>query len=473
MSSLSEEQRKSFRLFLESPYLNSNGRLLRFLDILAQDKDAIDTGASSPEVIWQKGLSQGPFHKNGFDKICSELLAALTNFLGLEVYMQQNELRFAHQFEAYVDGGLDEWVPGLFKTFAGKKELFSPDSVDGMYAKMHFLRNQSVYQFRQPRAPHGESLLEIDKALTEFFLAQKLEIASALANYNQLFPTGLELGDKTWMVEILENRFDEFSPFIRLHYLGFLTVNGSEAHFLRLKSELALQREQLAEDDGMHLYRLALNFCYFKLNEGEDRFEQEIASLLLELLETKWLLKEGQLIPEQFKNIVTIQLRQGETSWVRNFIDEWEGRLSDDHGGAAIVYNRAVLAFFESRHTDSLLGMEQVLDSFKADVFYGLDARLYQIKALYERNLPDDSLGMESKLNSFRVYVLRNNKVGKGDQEHYKSFVKLCRRLMVLRGEVGEKRQKKIEKFLSGLSSLRPVSNRSWFIKMANELKNA
>lgn len=472
LSKLNGEQRKSFRSYLASPYLNSNGRLLRFMEILEEEVFEGEN-ESSPEEIWEMGLSQGPYHANGFDKICAELLAAVNAFLGLEAYLQRPELVAVDQFEGYVDGGLDEWVPSMFKGIAAKHEAAFSQSSEGLYAYMRLLRSYSVHLFRQPRAPRGEWLIDIDDALTNFFLAQKLELAAALSNYNQVFQSNFELPDEAWMVDRLEAVFDSLPLYIRLHYLGYLTAGGSEAHFRRLKAELADKRDQVPPDEGKHLYRLALNFCYFRLNVGEEAYEAEADQLILELLETNWLLQDGRLPPEHFKNIVSVRLRQGALEWTEAFVAQWEDKLTDDHDGAAKLYNRAVLAFFKGEHGNCIRLMEEVLRDFKGDVYYGLDARLYQIKALYERNAPDDFLELESRLNAFRVFVLRNKKVGEIDQGHYKNFVKQCRRLVRLRDEFSENRRVKIKKFLSELSGMQPVSNRKWFEQMAADLGGA
>lgn len=471
LNQLSEEKKKRFNSYLNSPYLNSNGRLIRFWEILAREMFGKDDVELTPEEIWSRGLSTGPFHSNGFDKICAELLAAVNGFLGMEIYMSQTELQAVHQFEAYVDGGMDEWVPSLYKTLSNKYQGEFARKPDGMYAWMRLVRNYSVYLFRQPRSLRGEWLLDIDAALMDFFLAQKLELAAALSNYNQLFKSELEIPDEAWLIERVEASFEDLSPYIRLQYLGYLTVRGSEEHFERLKAELAIQRNTLPEDEGKHLYRLALNFCYFRLNEGKDRFEQEADELLLELLDIGWLQEDGLLPPEQFKNIISLKLRRGELEWAKVFFSEWESRLTDNQNGAALRYNRATLAFFEKRYSECIREMDEVMRDFKADVFYGLDARLYQIKALFERNDHDDLLELESRLNSFRVFVLRDKKVGEIDKGHYKNFVKQCRRLVRLRDEVGEKRGDKIEKFLSDLSGLRPISNKKWFESMAATIK--
>ena len=472
LSKFSEDQRKSFRAYLASPYLNSNGRLVRFMEILEVEMFE-GGGECTPEEIWGMGLSQGPYHANGFDKICAELLAAANAFLGLETYLNRPETAAADQFEGYVDEGLDEWVPGMFKAISTKYGDAFSQSSEGLYAHMRLLRSYSVHLFRQPRAPRGEWLLDIDQALTHFFLAQKLELAAALSNYNQVFQSDFHLPDETWLVDRLEAGFDTFPPYIRLHYLGYLTASGSEPHFHRLKAELAQHKDQVPPDEGKHLYRLALNFCYFRLNEGAEQFEAEAEGLLLELLDNGWLLEDGKMPPEHFKNIVSVRLRQGDVDWVKDFIGQWEDALTDGHGGAAKVYNRAVLAFFEGKYGQCIRAMEEVLRDFKADVYYGLDARLYQIKALYERNGPDDFLDLESRLNSFRVFVLRNKKVGEIDQLHYKNFVKQCRRLVRLRDELDGERERKIKKFLSGLSGGQTVSNRRWFEQMVAELDSA
>lgn len=464
--SLPPDEWTAFRAYLESPYLNSNGRILRLFHLIHQYILSGDPAQPDPEAsdFWEQGLSSGPFHANGFDKLCAELLAALNDFLVLQQFKSASHRQAPLLMEAYLDHHLGEWIPALDKLLAGRyAEDFKRDP-EGMMHEMKFLRARSVHLLRQPRAPRGESLLDLDAALTRAFLAQKLEIAAGLSTVNRILNTDHQLPEEQMMLDLVEQHYDTLPPFIQVQYLGYLTAARREnSHYHAFRKALEQHRKRLPPDDAEHLFRIALNHCFYRLNEGDLDFLAETDQLLVQFLEEGWLLFKGKLPPEHYKNIISVRLREGHLEWVEAFIETWGPQLTNDHAGAAQIYNQGVLDYYKGAYSEAMRAMEEVLRDFKADVYYGLDARLIQIKCLFSRNSPDDADDLETRLNSFRVFVLRNKKIGDLDQAQYKNFVKVARRLIKLRSEPKHLRPAKTKKFLSELLRIHPLSSRKWF----------
>jgi hypothetical protein len=222
-------------------------------------------------------------------------------------------------------------------------------------------------------------------------------------------------------------------------------------------------------DEGLRreMYTVALNFCAFRINQGDENFLRPADRLYLKLLEAGWL-SRGDLLPsEQFKNIVSLRLRLGEVAWTAQFIEDYGQRLTNAHDGLALSYNRAVLKFYERDYDAAIRMFDEVLRDVKSDMYYGTDARVFMLKSFYDRNRPDDDYLIDSQSNAFRVYITRNKRLGETDQQQYLNFAKLYRRLVDLRAQGWSvAASAKLRKALLGL----PLSDRHWFEAKLGEL---
>ncbi len=467
-AALESNERKSFGLYLVSPLFGLGHRLEELRAVLEEMVAAPEEVDLDAETIWKLLPStQTAFRANGFDKLCAELMNALNDFLALQEFRAKPSTIASHQLSAYVERNLDEFVPRVYENLRDKLgEDLEKDSA-GLYAHLELSQRYGEYVFRKPRMPRGEQLIEIDARLNAFFFAKKLEIASLVDIYNQAFSAGLALPYTDMIERIVDEPEDRFPLLVRMRALAWmLTSTCEDQYYWQLKTLLIEKMDKLARDQQRTLFHLLLNHCVFRINGGNEEFEAEMDELQLTMLDFELFLVDGKMPPAQFKNIIYVRLLNGAFDWVVTFIDEWEGRLSNDHGGCSPIYNKAVLNFYEGEYNACIRKMEQVLRDFKEDVFYSLDARIYILMCLYEKGKQEDVLAqLESGLNAFRVYLLREKRLGDARKERYSNLVKQFRRLMSLSLEAPVKRVKKAEKFLEILDSLQPASNRKWFIK--------
>ena len=163
-----------------------------------------------------------------------------------------------------------------------------------------------------------------------------------------------------------------------------------------------------------------------------------------------------------------LQLAVGRVEWVHDFLENTRTKIDGDAHGLAIQYNEAVLAFFEGRQKDCFLGMERVLRDFKEDLYYVIDARVYQLMALYEMGLEEDRFEeFEARNNALRVFLVRENRVSELFRERYQNLVKQFRRLHGIRQERPDQRRLLATRYIHSLTKIKPASNRRWFQRQA------
>jgi hypothetical protein len=464
-AALSLGEREAFGLYLASPYHNTSQRLVDFRQLLEEGLLQQPQQLSTEEV-WRllPGVTT-EYRANGFDKLCAELLAALNDFLALQNFRSHAATVASHQLEAYVDRHLDEWVPGVFEGLVEKLGKDLERDAEGLYADLEITRIFGIQQFRVNRLPPGEQLLKIDQKLNAYYFARKLELASALDSYNQVFKAGLELSYNHFLKEVFEKDASEFPLLVQMHAIAWLLTQYRKKEFyFQLRELLKLHSGKIPEFEVHTLNRIALNYCVFQTNLEETEFEAETDEMYLRLLDNGGLLMEGKLGPATFKNIVQLRLRLGFENWTEKFIQDWGRQLVDDHSGYALIYNQAVLDFYKGEYGRCLKELENVLRDAKGDLHYGVDARVYSLMAVYELNKVEDwAMEFESRLNAFRVYLIRENKLDDIRKERYQNLIKQFRMLMNLKNELPKLRKRKAEKFLQTLAQLKPVPNRKWF----------
>lgn len=472
-AALPDDERAAFGCYLASPYFNVGQRLVDFRQLLEEALVQRPDQDLTAEEAWKllPGVATD-YRPNGFDKLCSELLTALNDFLAVQEFRAHPATVASHQLGAYVERHLDEWVPGMFEALVERLGKDLERDAEGLYAHMSLLHAYGRYMFRHERMPQAEQLVRIDRKLNESFFARKLELAAAMDAYNKSFKSSITLPHLNLLKEEFEAGGKEYPVLLQAQSLAWLMSHFHlPGHYFALKMLLQKEEGSLPLDEVKTLYRLMMNFCLGQVNLENESFEAELDELYRTLLANGLLLSGGKLSPAHFKNIVQMGLRTGDLQWVELFVHEWGERLTEDHFGCALRYNLAALSFHKGEFSKCLKEMEVVMRDYKADVYYGLDSRIYGLMALFELNKEEDRVQeFDARLNAFRLYLIRDEKLGDAKKKRPLNLVKQFRRLMGLYHQPESERQKKAIAVLKGFESLKPAANRKWFERQVAEL---
>lgn len=475
-AALADDDRAAFGRYLDSPYFNMSQRLIDFrkgLEMIMTQQ--LDQGIDS-ETFWKSlpGVTTA-YRANGFDKLCSEALNALNDFLAMQTIRSHPATMASHQLQAYLDRNLDDFIPGLYDAIVSKLADDLSFDTSGLHASHRIAHLFGQHLFRVNPIPPGEHLLEIDHRLNLYYFASKLELAGAIDAYQEGFNGSLVMSEMDAVVRFFESMPEDLPILLKGHGLAWTMLRKQDsAQYFRLKKLLDDQGDQLPITDQKALFQMALNFCVGQLNLENESFEEELDQLQLRLLEKGLILIDGKLTPQHFKNIVQVRLRLGHLDWVRGFLEQWGQQLNDNHGGCALIYNQAILDFYDGNFSSCLRDMEIVLRDFKTDMHYGSDARHYSLMCIFELNKKDDwSQELEARLGAFRLYLIRDKNMGEVKKQRLLNLVKQFRRLISLQNETKARRIKRIPKVLEGLKSLKPASNRKWFERQVLAIQDA
>ena len=461
VEAMAAAERERLRLFLQSPLHNPSPLLLALYEELVKDISRPELTPRGPEALHASLPSDSRFSANYFDKLCAMLLGHVHRFLVWSEFNREQAQEAWLLLRAYNRLNLGEAVPALYKSLGTELEALVGTDEGALDAGYKMDREFGMYLFRQPRTPAGEQLSRISQSLQVSYIDRALEIAMAIHNYNQVFHLHIQTPDLAWAMAEMDNHPEGWPVALRVKLLGYrVLAEHSVAAFEGLLEMLGKEADALDEGLRREMHTVALNFCAFQINKGDSRFLAHADGLYMRLLEAGWLLRDGLLPSELFKNIVSLRLRLGELEWTAKFIEAYGSRLANAHDGLALLYNRAVLKFYEGDQKACMVMFEEVLRDVKSDMYYGVDARVFMLKALYDRNRAEDDVLLESQWNAFRLYIMRNKRLGETDQKQYLNFAKLLRKLLDLRGK--GVRKPALEKLRAALESL-PLSDRHWF----------
>lgn len=465
---LPEEERQAFGRFLASPYFGKSQRLADFRNILEQALVQQPDQQLSAAEVW--GLLPDvttAYRANGFDKLCTELLSAMHEFLGMQAYRTHQATVAHHQLQAYFDHGLDEYLPAFHESLLERLGGELTRDHAGLYAHAQLLHIYARHLVRVERMPPIAALLAIDRKLNEFYFAGKLELAAAIDAFNRAFQSDQTLSHLEMVKAVFSDDLDGYPLLIQAQAHAWLMTREQDAsRYYLLRDLLRARADELPGEEVEDLYRLALNFCMARVSADDEEFEGELDDLHMHLIENGKIFVDGRLNPTHLRNIVQLRLRIGMVDWVEKFLEEWGSRLTHDHNGCALRYNIGVLAFHQGDYSKCLREMETVLRDLKADVYYGIDARVLSLMSIFELNKTEDwEQEFESRLNALRLYLIRDQKIEESRRQRLLNLVKLFRKLLSLHREPISTRRQKAEQMLLGIESLKSSTNRNWFAR--------
>ncbi|MEM7040979.1 MAG: hypothetical protein AAF570_28705, partial [Bacteroidota bacterium] len=261
----------------------------------------------------------------------------------------------------------------------------------------------------------------------------------------------------------------EAQPLHRAYVLinRLMTAEDGKADFDALQALLEAHSKDFARSEAFELYGHALNFCIRKMNKGHHEYYERTAALYRQLLDGGFLLLNGLFPPQQFKNIVSLHCRIGQTAWAGDFIRRHAPQLPPKAREQAILYNTGVLAFFQQDYPQAIQHLKNVIAQSRDDVFYGIDARVYLWRSYFEHS---DALSMEEYdemhrlYDAFRLFVERNDKISNAHKMDYRNFIRIFKRMIDLFPDRAGEREA-LELLRQEILETSPLPNRGWMLE--------
>lgn len=444
---LNRQQQSRFKLFLASPYHNSNDKMLPLFD-------ALYGGDMDKQDIYKQVYPAQAYNDLKLRRLLSDFGKLVSQFLNVELALQNNMQEAQAELMAYMDAEDEK----LFnqKLLAAQKQLEQNPLRDGQYYYHRYKLAERAYMFASKTQNRAASsalrqtmeMLDVFNAITHLkYVCEQVNRTNVLnEQYNPM-----EVDRALAYITFEPCTGVEAVKLYHYILLTLLEPNNSE-HYLSLKTLLPQYSPYFNDIETRDLYGFAQNYCIKKINSGDTGYLSELFELYKQLLLNGAILHSGQLSAYDYKNIVFVGLRLGEFEWVRGFLDQYKAYLPKPLQRDAYIYNLAYYHFFRKEYTETLSMLNTV--RFR-DVYYYLDSRSLLLKTFYEL---DEIDALYSLIESASAYLRRNKLISDFQRELYQKLFKYVKRLVAVQA----KSRTEKAKLLAKLEQETTVADKVW-----------
>jgi hypothetical protein len=451
---LNGHEEKTFRVFLSSPYFNSDKSVLNLFKAMINRRQE--------ENFSKRHLFKQLFRNKKYDDkkmryIISKLTKHIEYFLTMR-HIDKNESQYLlHCTEALAEKDCEKAFAFAFNEIKRK----SPVKNATRFYQLHkayetHLNNMFARQSRKVKLDYDSVLHHLDS----FYLSKKLQLFSEIINLKNIL-------SRDYPMHLLEElkklaRHDDFKnvPVVQVYYLVLLTLTepGNENHFAELKNSVAQHGHLFPVNELKELYQYVKNYCIKKINSSQPEYTQALFSIYKEMLADKRLMREDYFSQWEFKNVVNISLRLNEKEWCKNFIPKYISYLKPTERKNALTFNLAYLNFMNGNFKEAI---KRLKDVEFTDVFYKVDAKVILMKCYYEL---DEMEFFFYHASAYRLFLLRNRQLSPYQKKMNRNLIIYLSRLV--RAEMNPA---KLEQLKKEVLKEKNIADRNWLLEKINE----
>jgi hypothetical protein len=436
MVCLTPAERKRLLKYLQSPYFNQSRVMEQLAAALLQCVEKNEVGFLK-EHVWTTVFGKAPFDDVNFRKHCSDLLVLVEDFMGQEVFRQDQARRDAALLRFLAERDM---MP-LFNITVKETRQYLESRPYKSMSDYYYLYNTEIQYHNLTKTdgkPNEDSRVKhVSDYLDTFYFIQKLKIACYTAIYNRQFST-LKSGDHahslsvSFSEQILEfiQKSDilEQSPELSIYYHAYLMLSerGQTEHYANLRPLLYQYGADMPKWDSAEMFDTTMSYCTAEVNAGHSQFLEEYFSLSKLAIEKQIFIDKGVFSPWRFNNIIAAALRLGHFDWTEQFIISHKQFLPEESRENTYTFSLARLYRIQKKY-DKVLPL--LKDVEYEDVFYSLISKAMLTMTYYELSEWD---ALESFLKAFQVFLTRNKSLAAARKRGYLNLIKYTRRLMRL-----------------------------------------
>ncbi|MEL7529739.1 MAG: hypothetical protein AAFN10_00445 [Bacteroidota bacterium] len=426
LKSLSEIEHASFKLLLSSPYFNQQQRSAKLYLYLQQFAPQYEH--LTYEKVFRHLFPQEDFNAQRVREQFSFLYRLLKQFwVQAELEQSGNEAKIllVRQLrKRKLTSAFNVETKAFGKQLDQQKQLDIPQ----YWNRYQLAWEQAQFNAQLEKRVEDKSLPEAIEQLDQWYYLQKLNGTNELLNRQRILQTQYPIRGLAPLLVALEDESFHAPPLLQAYLLVYqLMEHDQKEDYLELIHWLNAHQEDLPWHESRALYKHGQNYCIRCINKGDITFEKELLSLYQSQLLSGLMLENGHLVHTDYKNIVTVGLRQKELAWVEGFMEQYKERVIPKF--RANVYNFCRASFLEAKGkiSEAIRLLQQVAFS---DVYYQLSAKHLLLRCYYE---VEDWETLHFYSLSFKAFLQRNQEISQQNRRNHLNFIRHFLPLLRLR----------------------------------------
>lgn len=473
LSGLDDQEWKELDKLVNSSFFNQHAGVQRLMEVLYHHRQENFRQFSDREWLFARVF---PGENFSYQKI-SDLMTYLTRLV--ETYFIQQELQG------------DDFQTGYFllrqlrkrslnKLFHGKvrqvdRSISRQKTPEDEYHLYLLAGERVTFQSQQKNRSEDDSFSNMAEHLDHFFLINRIKIGCGMLNRGDVHEAQYDLALVKQLVSFIEANPEKYhgAPLISIYASVFrmLENKGNDEYFEKARHQLEMHQDILPDSVMRELYAWLMNFCIYRINNGDGNYSFTLFSLYQYQLERGILLEEGNISPWDYKNIVSLAIRLEKFDWAEEFIEGFRKKLHGQFLPVAYTYNLASLYFARGNYKETL---QLLRDLEFEDVYYQTGAKTILLKIYYETG---DHEALYYQLDAFEAYIKRTKKVSAYQRVIYLNLISYTRKLANLRIKLDTTyrivKPEKILKLKSSILRTKNVAQLKWLTAQADKLFSA
>ena len=460
-STLNPTEHAQFKRYIASPFFNTNQNLVKlaneisaYLNKKRKFKDKSD--------LYKHLFQNEKYNDLKIRHLFSDLLKLLKSFMAYQVFEKNPIEQQMVLLKNYRDRHLNKQFE---KTMKHMDTLLEKHPYrDTEFYRNHYIleAEQNVFLEENMSRSTEPNLQKTMNALDVMYIVNKLRYACHMLNYVNVMQADYQLLLIKEIMTFVRNNAYENIPAIGIYYQILNTFESpeKEENYFKLKYLINEHTRSFPSSEALIIYNFAMNYCVGRINEGDNKYLNEIFDLYKTALQESIIFKQGVLSPWYYKNITVVGLRLGEYKWVKEFLQKYKTSLPEYYQENAYTYNLAKYYFYREKYTEVIKLLHEVEYQ---DIFYSLDSKAMLLKTYYEL---DELDAFESLADSFKVYLRRKKNLSDSHRRNYLNLVKYVQKLYQMIPED----QIALQKLQSKIKQAKHLADKNWILLKLNEL---
>lgn len=462
---------KTFGIFLNSPYFNSEKLPVKLFELLRKFYPEFSENSLLKEKIFAKLYPGKPFNDKLIRNISSDMLKLAETFLLSELNSKDQlkpRLQLMNEFSKRKVIPLYE--RNLEKT---EKLLGNIEIKDIEYYKIkldvekskraHNIMHKDIY------IDQSNSDQEISDLVTIVSLLELIYRNLQMVNNQKKFSYIYKPAFEEEIDHFLNNggsRFLEIEYIKYLYYTYKLLKTQDEQYYKLLKNLLNGDFENLPRDIVRDIYISLTNYCYIRISRGDDDFIKELFLNNREMVSNDLLTNSAGNIPNVFfMNTVTTGLESNEVEWVEIFIEENYVKLKDDSKEDTLNFCRANLCYYKGDYDGAFRNLSKVTTD---DMTYKHNVRSLLLKLYFESNEIEPFL---FHIDSYKHFITGNKLVFEKIKDSINNYINFSKKIFCIKHKIGKVDQNDLPILKREIIECTPIINRPWLLRKINEIE--
>ncbi len=447
---------RQFYRYLRSPFFTQSEDALLLYDYIRKHYPTFQAKSLERQFVFTKLFPNQKYNGAKFSSLLLKLTKILEDYL-IFLKFQQDEFEKKKMLtQIYGERNIHDVFKQKTEELLEELAHQPYRGTDFFYSK-YFLQQDYYLNVHTPK--QGDTLKFLKDAienLESFFSLEYLKLGIDLKNRERIFsechdfevnPQFISLKNQNILYSLLKKGI-------------CLLETDNETIFFQIKSSFLENIEKIPPSDCMTIFQILLNFAMQQLPVAEEKYIQEVFSLLKIGISTKLLFSNTKITDQTFLNLVMTGAKLKEFDYVEHFIIENEQYLAVKNRVDVIQFAKSYLHFIKREY-------EQVIDlliSFNfSSILNKINAKLLLIRTYYHisEDNPTYLQVVHSNCEAFEKFVLREKQIHPLKKEAINNFIFLLKK--IIKYQTPHKRIATRKKELTHLlNNFAQIINRSW-----------